>query len=43
MFKWIIWRCNATLDAKDLKRVFCVGVLDIAGFENFDVIFLIYK
>lgn len=37
MFHWLIQRCNATLDAKDLHRDFFIGVLDIAGFEIFDV------
>lgn len=37
MFHWLIRRCNMTLDAKDLRRDFCIGVLDIAGFEIFDV------
>ncbi len=37
MFHWLIKRCNKTLDAHDLKRENFVGVLDIAGFEIFDV------
>ncbi|KAI1730163.1 myosin head (motor domain) domain-containing protein [Ditylenchus destructor] len=37
MFQWLIQRCNATLDAKDLHRDFFIGVLDIAGFEIFDL------
>jgi myosin heavy subunit len=37
MFDWIVKMCNKTLDAKELPRVFFVGVLDIAGFEIFDV------
>ncbi|CAI4225176.1 unnamed protein product [Auanema sp. JU1783] len=36
MFKWIINRCNKTLDAKEIERRFFIGVLDIAGFEIFD-------
>uniref|UniRef100_A0A915E9P2 Myosin heavy chain n=1 Tax=Ditylenchus dipsaci TaxID=166011 RepID=A0A915E9P2_9BILA len=34
---WLIVRCNNTLDAKDLPRDFFIGVLDIAGFEIFDL------
>ncbi len=37
MFKWIIERCNKTLDAKAIERKYFIGVLDIAGFEIFDV------
>ncbi|KHJ78370.1 hypothetical protein OESDEN_22009 [Oesophagostomum dentatum] len=37
MFSWLIKRCNKTLDAQDLSRDFFIGVLDIAGFEIFDV------
>ncbi|ETN81715.1 myosin head [Necator americanus] len=36
MFKWLIARCNKTLDAKEIERRFFIGVLDIAGFEIFD-------
>ncbi|KAK0408652.1 hypothetical protein QR680_004074 [Steinernema hermaphroditum] len=36
MFKWLIQRCNKTLDAKEIERKFFIGVLDIAGFEIFD-------
>ncbi|TKR70123.1 hypothetical protein L596_022184 [Steinernema carpocapsae] len=36
MFKWLIQRCNKTLDAKAIERKFFIGVLDIAGFEIFD-------
>ncbi|GMR57873.1 hypothetical protein PMAYCL1PPCAC_28068 [Pristionchus mayeri] len=36
MFKWLISRCNKTLDAKEIQRDFFIGVLDIAGFEIFD-------
>jgi len=35
MFKWLIFRCNKTLDTKHKKQFF-IGVLDIAGFEIFD-------
>uniref|UniRef100_A0A914W0L8 Myosin heavy chain n=1 Tax=Plectus sambesii TaxID=2011161 RepID=A0A914W0L8_9BILA len=37
MFKWLIERCNKTLDAQDLERQHYIGVLDIAGFEIFDL------
>ncbi|PIO73766.1 myosin head, partial [Teladorsagia circumcincta] len=36
MFKWLIARCNKTLDAKQIERRYFIGVLDIAGFEIFD-------
>uniref|UniRef100_A0A1I8A446 Myosin motor domain-containing protein n=1 Tax=Steinernema glaseri TaxID=37863 RepID=A0A1I8A446_9BILA len=37
MFHWLIKRCNKTLDAQDLSRDHFIGVLDIAGFEIFDL------
>jgi myosin heavy chain 6/7 len=37
MFKWLVERVNQTLDVKT-KRQYFIGVLDIAGFEIFDVI-----
>uniref|UniRef100_A0A914UJZ5 Myosin heavy chain n=1 Tax=Plectus sambesii TaxID=2011161 RepID=A0A914UJZ5_9BILA len=37
VFHWLIKRCNKTLDAHDLARDFFIGVLDIAGFEIFDL------
>jgi myosin protein heavy chain len=37
MFRWLIGRCNKTLDAKAIERKYFIGVLDIAGFEIFDV------
>jgi myosin heavy chain 6/7 len=37
MFSWLIRRCNATLDAKERSREKFIGVLDIAGFEIFDL------
>jgi myosin heavy subunit len=37
MFHWLIKRCNKTLDAKDFERRYFIGVLDIAGFEIFDL------
>lgn len=36
MFKWLVVRLNKTLDTKN-KRQYFIGVLDIAGFEIFDV------
>ena len=36
MFKWLILRVNKTLDT-DLPRQCFIGVLDIAGFEIFDL------
>lgn len=41
MFKWLIDRCNKTLDAKKIERKYFIGVLDIAGFEIFDVSFIV--
>jgi myosin heavy chain 6/7 len=37
MFRWLISRCNKTLDAKAIERKHFIGVLDIAGFEIFDL------
>jgi myosin heavy chain 6/7 len=36
IFKWLVKKCNETLDTKQ-KRHHFIGVLDIAGFEIFDV------
>ena len=36
MFRWLVERVNQTLDVKT-KRQHFIGVLDIAGFEIFDV------
>lgn len=36
MFTWLVARVNKTLDTK-VKRQYFIGVLDIAGFEIFDV------
>lgn len=36
VFKWLVKKCNETLDTKQ-KRQHFIGVLDIAGFEIFDV------
>lgn len=36
LFKWLVKKCNETLDTKQ-KRAHFIGVLDIAGFEIFDV------
>lgn len=35
-FKWIVKKCNLTLET-GLTRSMFIGVLDIAGFEIFDV------
>lgn len=37
-FKYLVKKCNETLDTKQ-KRQHFIGVLDIAGFEIFDVSF----
>ncbi len=37
MFEWLVLRVNKTLDTKTMKRAYFIGVLDIAGFEIFDV------
>ncbi|VDM97049.1 unnamed protein product, partial [Thelazia callipaeda] len=36
IFKWLVTKCNITLDQKGLSRDYFIGVLDIAGFEIFD-------
>lgn len=36
MFLWIVQRVNKALDTKE-RRSYFIGVLDIAGFEIFDV------
>lgn len=38
-FKYLVKKCNETLDTKQ-KRQHFIGVLDIAGFEIFDVSFI---
>ena len=38
MFCWLVERVNVTLDVK-AKRQYFIGVLDIAGFEIFEVNF----
>ena len=37
MFTWLVARVNKTLETKN-KRQYFIGVLDIAGFEIFEVI-----
>ncbi len=37
LFHVLVARCNLTLDARDFDRNYFIGVLDIAGFEIFDV------
>ena len=39
MFQWLVQRVNKTLDTKN-KRQHFIGVLDIAGFEIFQVLLL---
>ena len=36
LFRWIVTVCNKTLET-GMKRAMFIGVLDIAGFEIFDV------
>jgi len=36
LFKYLVKKCNETLDTQQ-KRQHFIGVLDIAGFEIFDV------
>lgn len=36
LFKWLVKKCNQTLETGQ-KRAMFIGVLDIAGFEIFDV------
>ena len=36
MFRWLVARVNKTLDTRERKVSF-IGVLDIAGFEIFQV------
>ena len=36
LFKWLVSKCNTTLSTKT-KKAFFIGVLDIAGFEIFEV------
>ena len=37
LFKWLVGRCNRTLSSIKSKKAFFIGVLDIAGFEIFEV------
>ncbi|KAI6242732.1 hypothetical protein M3Y99_00179500 [Aphelenchoides fujianensis] len=37
VFHWLVSKCNMTLDQKGLSRDYFIGVLDIAGFEIFDL------
>jgi myosin heavy subunit len=36
LFNWLVEMVNMTLDVKEVKRVYFIGVLDIAGFEAFE-------
>ena len=42
LFKWLVKKCNETLDTKQKRNSF-IGVLDIAGFEIFDVSIVVLK
>jgi len=42
MFCWLVERVNVTLDVQS-KRQYFIGVLDIAGFEIFNVNILIVR
>ena len=37
LFDFLVSKCNETLNQVELERVNFIGVLDIAGFEIFDV------
>ena len=41
MFVWLVARVNKTLETKQ-KRQYFIGVLDIAGFEIFEVRTLVH-
>jgi hypothetical protein len=41
LFKFLVKKCNETLDTQQ-KRQHFIGVLDIAGFEIFDVSILMF-
>ncbi len=43
IFEWLVARINKTLDTKTMKRAYFIGVLDIAGFEIFDVSISFFK
>lgn len=42
LFKFLVKKCNETLDTQQ-KRQHFIGVLDIAGFEIFDVSITIFR
>lgn len=42
LFKFMVKKCNETLDTQQ-KRQHFIGVLDIAGFEIFDVSIIVLK
>lgn len=37
LFNWLVLKCNITLAQQGKNKDFFIGVLDIAGFEIFDV------
>jgi len=43
MFKWIVMRINKTLDKTKREGASFIGILDIAGFEIFQVKSLMLK
>ena len=40
MFKWVVQRINKSLDRSKRQGASFIGILDIAGFEIFQVIYL---
>ncbi|PIO76294.1 myosin head [Teladorsagia circumcincta] len=42
VFHWLVKKCNLTLDQQGIARDFFIGVLDIAGFEIFDVSYIFF-
>lgn len=42
LFKFLVKKCNETLDTQQKRQSF-IGVLDIAGFEIFDVSYIFAK
>ncbi|VDP19816.1 unnamed protein product [Heligmosomoides polygyrus] len=40
VFHWLVKKCNLTLDQQGISRDYFIGVLDIAGFEIFDQLWI---